>query len=359
MRGCRRTSPRRRSHRPCARRGAHIDDEVGGAHHLLVVLDDDDRVAGVAQLLEAPDQPPVVALVQADRRFVEDVEDIHQLRADLRGQPDALALATRQRPRGPRQREVAQPHLHQETESFADLLDDLLGDAPLLGAHPLLDMGDPLRKVGDREGRDLGDILPADAELQRLLLQARAAADGAGAVDKELFAPLLAPLRILVLRAADILGDALPLQELAAARGAELRKIDRQRLRVAVEHGIERLLREARNRVVEREVVAAPQHFQQGEEQVVAVFAQRLDGPLAQRELRSGIIFSRSKTASSPRPLQCGQAPFGELNEKVCGAGSSNAIPVEGTSGAANRSAAVRCRSRRRPSYPCPGASPP
>ena len=44
----------------------------------------------------------------------------------------------------------------------------------------------------------------------------------------------------------------------------------------------------------------------------------------------SGMIFPTSKTASSPSPLQCGQAPFGELNEKVCGAGSSKATPVEG-----------------------------
>ncbi len=37
-----------------------------------------------------------------------------------------------------------------------------------------------------------------------------------------------------------------------------------------------------------------------------------------------------SHIASMPSPLQWGQAPFGELNEKVCGAGSSNAMPVEG-----------------------------
>ena len=72
------------------RLGAYVDDPVGRAHHLLVVLDDDHRVAGVAQLLQAADQPPVVALVQADRRLVEDVEHIHQFRSDLRRQPDAL-----------------------------------------------------------------------------------------------------------------------------------------------------------------------------------------------------------------------------------------------------------------------------
>ena len=44
----------------------------------------------------------------------------------------------------------------------------------------------------------------------------------------------------------------------------------------------------------------------------------------------SGIILSLSNTASVPKPLHRGQAPCGELNENECGAGSSNATPVEG-----------------------------
>ena len=39
------------------------------------------------------DQPMVVALVQADRRLVEDVQHAHQPGADLRRQPDPLRLA--------------------------------------------------------------------------------------------------------------------------------------------------------------------------------------------------------------------------------------------------------------------------
>lgn len=80
-----------------ARLGPHVDDVVGRAHHLLVVFDHQHRVAGVAQLLEAVNQPLVVALVESDARLVEDVEDVDQLRADLRGQADALALAARER----------------------------------------------------------------------------------------------------------------------------------------------------------------------------------------------------------------------------------------------------------------------
>ena len=50
--------------------GAHVDEPVGRAHHLLVVLDDEHGVAEVAQALERPDQAIVVALVEPDRRLV-------------------------------------------------------------------------------------------------------------------------------------------------------------------------------------------------------------------------------------------------------------------------------------------------
>ena len=70
-----------------ARARAHVDDPVGAAHHLLVVLHHEHGVAEVAQTLERADQAVVVTLVQPDRRLVEDVEHAHELRADLRRQP--------------------------------------------------------------------------------------------------------------------------------------------------------------------------------------------------------------------------------------------------------------------------------
>ena len=72
---------------------ADVDDPVGDPDGVLVVLDDDQ---GVAELLEPDqrlDQPLVVALVQPDRRLVEDVEDADQAGADLGREPDALRLA--------------------------------------------------------------------------------------------------------------------------------------------------------------------------------------------------------------------------------------------------------------------------
>ena len=49
-----------------ARAGADIDDPVGAADGLLVVLDDEDGVAEIAQVQEGVEEPPVVPLVEAD-----------------------------------------------------------------------------------------------------------------------------------------------------------------------------------------------------------------------------------------------------------------------------------------------------
>ena len=74
---------------------AHVDHVVRGAHRVLVVLDHEHGVAEVAQALQRRDQPLVVAVVQADRRLVEDVEHADQRRADLGRQADPLRLAAR------------------------------------------------------------------------------------------------------------------------------------------------------------------------------------------------------------------------------------------------------------------------
>ena len=82
-----------------ARAGPDVDDVVGDADRLLVVLDHEHRVAEVAQPDHRVDEALVVALVEADRRLVEHVEDADESAADLAGEPDALGLAARERAR--------------------------------------------------------------------------------------------------------------------------------------------------------------------------------------------------------------------------------------------------------------------
>ena len=103
--------------------GADVEHVVGGADRVLVMLDHDDGVAEVAQALQGFEQARVVALVQADRGLVQHIEHAGQAGADLRGQPDALALAAGQGAGGARQRQIVEPDVDQELQPLADFLE--------------------------------------------------------------------------------------------------------------------------------------------------------------------------------------------------------------------------------------------
>ncbi len=80
-----------------ARGRADVDDVVGLQDRVLVMFDDNHGIAEVAQVPERHEQPRVVALMQADGWLVEHIEHAGQPRADLRGEPDALAFAAGER----------------------------------------------------------------------------------------------------------------------------------------------------------------------------------------------------------------------------------------------------------------------
>src|SRR3981081_4065521 len=79
-----------------ARAGSHVDDVIGGADRFIVMLDHDHRVAEVAQASERRQQALIVALMQADGRLVEHIENARKTGTYLRGEPDALAFAARE-----------------------------------------------------------------------------------------------------------------------------------------------------------------------------------------------------------------------------------------------------------------------
>jgi hypothetical protein len=112
--------------------GADVDDIVGGQDRVLVMLDHDHGVAEVAQALQRFEQAGVVALVQADRGLVEHIEHAGEARADLRGEPDALALAAGQRAGIAREREIVEADIVQEAQPLADLLQHADRDLVLL-----------------------------------------------------------------------------------------------------------------------------------------------------------------------------------------------------------------------------------
>ena len=115
--------------------GADVHDPVGDLDGVLVVLDDDQRVAHVAQPDQGLDEPVVVALVQADGRLVEDVEHADQAGADLGGEADALGLTAGEGAGRAVQREVVQADVDQELQPLVDLLEHPLGDLLLAGVE--------------------------------------------------------------------------------------------------------------------------------------------------------------------------------------------------------------------------------
>ena len=50
---------------------ADVQDPIGGLHHLGIVLDHDQGVAGVAQTLHDADDPADIARMKSDGRLVE------------------------------------------------------------------------------------------------------------------------------------------------------------------------------------------------------------------------------------------------------------------------------------------------
>ena len=151
-----------------------VDDLVGHANHVGVVLDDQHGVALVAQLLEDRDEPLVVARMQADRRLVEHIQRVHERRAERRREIDPLRLAARERRRQPIEREVVEADVGEEAEAPPDLAQDLVGDDGVFLRE--LQAVEEARRVLHGERADRVDRPVADAHVARLAPQPRAAA---------------------------------------------------------------------------------------------------------------------------------------------------------------------------------------
>ena len=122
-------------HNPAAQvagAGAHVDQVIAGAHQRFVVLDDDDGVALLLQIAERGDQSVVVAWVQADRRFIEQVEHAHKPGADSGRQPHTLPFAAAERVGRPVECEILGADAVEEREPPHDLGHDRFGNRALV-----------------------------------------------------------------------------------------------------------------------------------------------------------------------------------------------------------------------------------
>ena len=160
------------------RTGADVDEIICRTHGVLVVLDDDERVAEITQLAQRGQQLFIVALVQTDGRLIQNIQHAHERRADLRCEPDALALAAGQRGRRACERQVLQSDALQKMQARAHLAQNALGDLRILLAER-----EPVEKrqlLRDWQRRKLGNVPPADRDGQHLRPQPRTVTVRAG-----------------------------------------------------------------------------------------------------------------------------------------------------------------------------------
>ena len=144
-------------------------------------------------MLERADKAFIVTLMQADGGFIENVQNAHQARADLRSQTDTLRFAAGKGCSSTLQSQIIQAHIDQELQACNDLLRDRIRNRALLaiemqvveesitiqGAH-LTHLVNGLATHGDREDLRLQSLSSArwarnDGEVALQLLTLRIA----------------------------------------------------------------------------------------------------------------------------------------------------------------------------------------
>ena len=141
--------------------GADVDHPVGAAYRVLVVFDDDQRVAEIAQVVQGFDEAFVVTLVQADGRLVEHEHGIGLGPADLAGQLQTLGFAAGQGRNRLAELEIIQADfnerlkithdflvLFEELNRFSDRHVEHFGDVGLFAVTRQLDLEDLIAVAG-------------------------------------------------------------------------------------------------------------------------------------------------------------------------------------------------------------------
>ena len=151
-----------------------VHDVVRRAHDQRLVLDHDQRVPARGQVGEDRDQLARVARVETDGGLVEHVEGVGEVRAQRVRELDPLRLAARERAGQPVERQVAEVDALEETEPRSELGEHRPRDLALGRAE--LEPGEEARGRGDGHRVHRGDVLPTQADEQRLAPQPRPAA---------------------------------------------------------------------------------------------------------------------------------------------------------------------------------------
>ena len=104
--------------------GTEVNHHVCLLDRLLIMLDHQHSVAALLQVAQRGEQPLVVARVQPDGRFIKNVADAAQIRAELRGQTDTLRLTTGEGVCTPVKGQIGETDFIQEGEPGQDFFEN-------------------------------------------------------------------------------------------------------------------------------------------------------------------------------------------------------------------------------------------
>jgi len=138
--------------------GPDVEHPIGGMHDLRVVLDDQQRVAGVAQPVHDVDDAFHVARVQADAGFVEHEQRVDQRGAQRRGQVDALDLAAGQSARLAFEGEITQADFDQVVDARANRFEQQVRGGVQRGRQ--VQVPEQRLRARQRQTHDVGDVEP-------------------------------------------------------------------------------------------------------------------------------------------------------------------------------------------------------
>src|SRR5690348_2021290 len=122
--------------------GTQIDDKISAANGVFVVLDNQDCVSQIAELLQRAEQTIVVAGMQADGGFIQNVKNAAQTRSNLRREAYTLGLTAGESRGGTIQAQVAETHGQQKVNPFRDFLERTGGDFALARSELRQDLVD-------------------------------------------------------------------------------------------------------------------------------------------------------------------------------------------------------------------------
>ena len=110
--------------------------------------------------------------MQADARFVENIQNAHQPAADLGGEADALRFSAGERHRRARQRQIVQTDVDQKSQPRVNLFQNLFGDHRLRLAQ--MHVVQKFTRIAHRQIGQIGNIDVAYCHREALALEALA-----------------------------------------------------------------------------------------------------------------------------------------------------------------------------------------